>query len=109
LLTAVRALGHALAIAGSITWEVLWALILGFALCAIVQTVVRCQTISGLLGDDRPRTLAIAAGLGAAGSSCSYSAVALAPLTVPQLGAHFTAAMPSRSPRRTWSSSSLPL
>ena len=51
------ALAHALAVAGSMTWEILWALILGFALSAIVQAVVRKSTIVQLLGDDRPRTL----------------------------------------------------
>lgn len=75
---AIHALGHALSISGSMTWEVLWALILGFALSAVVSAVVRRSTIVRLLGDDRPKTLALAAGFGAASSSCSYAAVALA-------------------------------
>ena len=62
---------HALGIAGAMTWEILWALILGFALSAIVQAVIRRETIARALGDDRPRTLALATGLGAASSSCS--------------------------------------
>jgi hypothetical protein len=74
------------------TWEILWALILGFALSAVVQAVVRRSTVVALLGDDRPRTLAIAAGLGAASSSCSYAAVALA-RSLFRKGADFTAAM----------------
>jgi len=86
------AVGHALALAGSMTWEILWALILGFALSAVVQAVVRRSTIVALLGDDRPRTLAVAAGLGAASSSCSYAAVALA-RSLFRKGANFTAAM----------------
>ena len=86
------AIGHALAVAGSMTWEILWALILGFALSAVVQAVVRKSTILRLLGDDRPRTLAIATGLGAASSSCSYAAVALA-RSLFRKGANFTAAM----------------
>jgi len=86
------ALGHALTISGSMTWEILWALILGFALSAVVQAVVRRTTIVRLLGDDRPRTLAIAAGFGAASSSCSYAAVALA-RSLFRKGAGFTAAM----------------
>jgi len=61
------AVDHALALAGSLTWEILWALILGFALSAVVQAVVRKSTIVGLLGDDRPRTLAIAASILALG------------------------------------------
>src|SRR6201998_733060 len=89
---AARAVGHALALAGSMTWEILWALILGFALSAVVQAVVRRSTVVALLGDDRPRTLAIAAGLGAASSSCSYAAVALA-RSLFRKGANFTAAM----------------
>jgi uncharacterized protein len=86
------AVGRALALAGSMTWEILWALILGFALSALVQAVVRKSAIVGLLGDDRPRTLAVATGLGAASSSCSYAAVALA-RSLFRKGANFTAAM----------------
>lgn len=86
------AVGHALAVAGSMTWEIVWALILGFALSAVVQAVVRKSTIVRLLGDDRPRTLAVAAALGAASSSCSYAAVALA-RSLFRKGANFTAAM----------------
>jgi uncharacterized membrane protein YraQ (UPF0718 family) len=86
------ALGHALATAGSMTWQVTWSLILGFTLSAIVQAVVRRQTITRLLGDDRARTLALATGFGAASSSCSYAAVALARSLI-RRGASFTAAM----------------
>ncbi len=89
---AAHAVEHALALSGSMTWEILWALILGFTLSAVVQAVVRRSTIVALLGDDRPRTLAIAAGLGAASSSCSYAAVALA-RSLFRKGANFTAAM----------------
>jgi uncharacterized membrane protein YraQ (UPF0718 family) len=88
----VNGILHALRIAGSMTWEILWALILGFALSAVVQAVVRRSTIVRLLGDDRPRTLSIAAGLGAASSSCSYAAVALA-RSLYRKGASFVAAM----------------
>ncbi len=88
----MRALRHALLVAGSMTWEILWALILGFALASIVQSVVRRSTIERLLGDDGPRALAVATGLGAASSSCSYAAVALARALF-RRGASFTAAM----------------
>src|SRR5579864_3830606 len=74
------------------TWEITWALILGFALSAVVEAVVRRSTVVRLLGDARPRTLAVAAGLGAASSSCSYAAVALARALF-RKGADFTAAM----------------
>ncbi|WP_405877918.1 permease [Streptomyces sp. NBC_01136] len=88
----MHAILHALSITGSMTWEITWALILGFGLSAVVQAVVRRATIIRLLGDDRPRTLALAAGLGAASSSCSYAAVALA-RSLFRKGANFTAAM----------------
>ncbi len=88
----MHAVIHALSITGSMTWEIAWALILGFALSAVVQAVVRKSTIVRLLGDDRPRTLALAAGFGAASSSCSYAAVALA-RSLFRKGASFTAAM----------------
>jgi uncharacterized membrane protein YraQ (UPF0718 family) len=86
------AIGHALAVAGSMTWEITWSLILGFTLSAIVQAVVRREAITRRLGSDRPATLALAAGLGAASSSCSYAAVALA-RSLFRKGASFTAAM----------------
>jgi uncharacterized membrane protein YraQ (UPF0718 family) len=88
----IGAIGHALSITGAMTWAITWALILGFALSAVVQAVVRKSTVVRLLGDDRPRTLARAAGLGAASSSCSYAAVALA-RSLFRRGADFTAAM----------------
>src|SRR5947209_10004673 len=73
-------------------WEILWALVLGFALSAAVQAVVAKSEMTRLLPDDSPRTLAIACGLGAASSSCSYAAVALA-RSIFRKGADFTAAM----------------
>src|ERR1051326_7502318 len=76
----IRAILHALSITGSMTWQITWALILGFGLSALVQALVRRSTVVRLLGDDRPRTLALATGLGAASSSCSYAAVAVARL-----------------------------
>ncbi|GAA2247724.1 permease [Kitasatospora cystarginea] len=91
-MSAVTAVLHALSITGSMTWEITWALILGFLLSAVVQAVVRKSTVSGLMGDDRPRTLAVSALLGTASSSCSYAAVALA-RSLFRKGADFTAAM----------------
>lgn len=88
----LHAVLRALAVTGSMTWEITWALILGFALSAVVQAVVHRAAVVSLLGDDRPRTLAVAAGLGVASSSCSYAAVALARSLFVK-GAHFTAAM----------------
>jgi uncharacterized membrane protein YraQ (UPF0718 family) len=89
---ALEAVGDALRISFSMTWEVLWALVLGFALSAVVQAVVRRSTIVRRLGDHRPKTLMVATGLGMASSSCSYAAVALA-RSLFRKGASFTAAM----------------
>ena len=83
---------HALGIAGSMTWQVTWSLILGFTLSAMVEALVKKSTIASLLPDDRPRSLVTATGLGAASSSCSYAAVALA-RSLFRKGANFTAAM----------------
>src|SRR3989441_8545654 len=82
----------ALSFAFSMFWEILWALILGFALSAVVQAVVSKSEMTRLLPDHSPRSLAIASGLGAASSSCSYAAVALA-RSLFRKGADFTSAM----------------
>jgi uncharacterized protein len=73
-------------------WEILWALILGFGLSAVVQAVVSKGEMQRLLPDDSPRSVALATGLGVASSSCSYAAVALA-RSLFRKGANFTAAM----------------
>src|SRR6059036_800968 len=88
----LTALGAALGFAFAMFWEILWALVLGFGLSAIVQAVVSKSEMSRLLPDDSPRTLMIASGLGAASSSCSYAAVALA-RSIFRKGANFTAAI----------------
>jgi uncharacterized protein len=88
----LEAIGHALAIAGSMTWAITWALVLGFVLSAVVQAAVRRSTVVRLLGSNSPRSLAAATGFGAASSSCSYAAVALA-RSLFRKGADFTAAM----------------
>jgi uncharacterized protein len=88
----IHALAHALAMAFAMGWQVLWPLILGFALSGAVQAVVSKREMSRLLPDDSPRTLAVACGLGAVSSSCSYAAVALA-RSLFRKGAHFTSAM----------------
>jgi uncharacterized membrane protein YraQ (UPF0718 family) len=82
----------ALSFAGGMTWEILWALILGFTLSAVVQAVVSKSEMTRLLPDDSPRSLAVACGLGIASSSCSYAAVALA-RSLFRKGADFTSAM----------------
>ena len=91
-MTIVHGLLHALGIAGSMTWQVTWSLILGFTLSAIVEALVRKSTIARLLPDDGPKSLATATVLGAASSSCSYAAVALA-RSLFRKGANFTSAV----------------
>ncbi|MDQ1529944.1 MAG: uncharacterized protein QOE37_49 [Microbacteriaceae bacterium] len=88
----LRGVVDALATAGSMGWEILWPLILGFALSAVIQAVVRRERIVALMAGDSPRSLAVATGLGAASSSCSYAAVALA-RSLFRKGASFTSAM----------------
>jgi uncharacterized protein len=82
----------ALSFSFGMLWAILWALILGFALSAVVQAVVSKKEMQRLLPDDRPRSLVRATLLGAASSSCSYAAVALA-RSLFRRGADFTAAM----------------
>src|SRR3954463_6146017 len=88
----MHAIGDALRFAFGMTWEVLWALILGFALSGAVQAVVSKREMRRLVPDDSPKTLAIASGPGAPSSSCSYASVALA-RSLFRKGADFTAAM----------------
>src|SRR3954465_15940894 len=59
-------------------WEVWWALVLGFAISAIVQAWVPRERIERALAGDGVRPIAKATGLGAASSSCSYAAIAIA-------------------------------
>lgn len=86
------AIGHALMMSFAMSWEILWALILGFSLSAVVQAVVSKEEMSRLLPDDSLRTIAIASGLGVASSSCSYAAVALG-RSMFRKGANFTASI----------------
>src|SRR2546430_10200061 len=88
----MHAILSALGVAFAMFWELLWALILGFALFAVVQAVVSKRQMTRLLPDDSPRSLAIACGLGAASSSCSYAPVALA-RSIFRKGANFTTAI----------------
>ena len=92
MINLVTALGHALWMAFAMFWEILWPLILGFGLSGAVQAVVSKSQMTKLLPDDSPKSLAIATGIGAASSSCSYAAVALA-RSIFRKGADFTAAM----------------
>src|SRR5947209_4095298 len=86
------AVGQALKEAFDMFWEVLWPLVLGFGLSAVVQALVSHRTLARLLGDASPRSLTLATLFGVASSSCSYAAVALA-RSLFRKGASFTAAM----------------
>jgi uncharacterized protein len=91
-MSVLQAVAEALSMAFGMAWEILWALILGFALSAAVQAVVSKAEMSRLLPDDSPRSVATATVLGAASSSCSYAAVALA-RSIFRKGANFTSAI----------------
>src|SRR5689334_2136676 len=73
-------------------WETLWALVLGFGLSGAVQAFVSRDAMERAMGDHRPRTVVRTSLLGAASSSCSYAASALAK-SLFQRGADFTTAM----------------
>ena len=88
----IQAIVNALASAFDMLWEVLWPLALGFLLSAIVQTLVSRNAVARTLGSDSPRSLGLATLLGAASSSCSYAAVAIA-RSLFLKGASFQAAM----------------
>jgi uncharacterized membrane protein YraQ (UPF0718 family)/YHS domain-containing protein len=59
-------------------WEVWWALVLGFAISGIVQAWVPRGRIERALSESGPKPVSLATGLGAASSSCSYAAIAIA-------------------------------
>jgi uncharacterized membrane protein YraQ (UPF0718 family) len=59
-------------------YEVWWALVIGFAISGIVQAWVPRARIEGALSGTGIGPIAKATGLGAASSSCSYAAIAIA-------------------------------
>lgn len=70
-------LWHGLRDSFLMAWEVWWALVLGFAISAVVQAWVPRARIERALSGSGPGAIARATGLGAASSSCSYAAVAI--------------------------------
>ncbi len=88
----IDAVIRALHMAAAMGWLLVWPLILGFGISAAIQAVVSHSEMAKLLPDDRPRSLLKAALLGAASSSCSYAAVAIA-RSMFRKGADFNAAM----------------
>jgi uncharacterized protein len=85
-------IGQGLWNAFQMAWEVWWALVLGFLLSAMVQAWAPRGRLEHALGGRGPRELALASGLGAASSSCSYAAVAIAK-SLFQKGASLASAM----------------
>jgi uncharacterized membrane protein YraQ (UPF0718 family)/YHS domain-containing protein len=73
-------------------WDVWWALVLGFAISGIVQAWVPRERIERALSGSGPKPVALATGLGAASSSCSYAAIAIAK-SLFQKGASATTAL----------------
>lgn len=82
----------ALHLAAAMGWEILWGLILGFLLSAVVDVLVSKAELQRLLPDDSAGSVTRASLLGAASSSCSYAAVAIA-RSIFRKGGDFTAAM----------------
>src|SRR2546423_6284547 len=91
----VREIGDGLWAAFQMAWEVAWALVLGFALSGIVQAWVPRSRIERALGGRGAREIALSTGLGAASSSCSYAAIAIAKSMFAK-GASFASAMASQ-------------
>ena len=91
-MTALHTSIEALRMAGVMAWEILWALCLGFLLSSVVEAVVSKAEMGRLLPDSSAKTIVKASAMGAASSSCSYAATALA-RTLFRKGADFIAAM----------------
>lgn len=78
--------------AGIMAWLIFWPLVLGFLISAAIQAGVSHSEMAKLLPDSKPRSILKASLLGAASSSCSYAAVAIA-RSIFRKGGNFTAAM----------------
>jgi uncharacterized membrane protein YraQ (UPF0718 family)/YHS domain-containing protein len=78
VIDALEVIWHGLRDSLLMAWEVWWALVFGFAISAIVQAWVPRERIQSALGGSGLRPVALATGLGAASSSCSYAAIAIA-------------------------------
>src|SRR5205807_4655018 len=74
----LEVLWHGLRDSLLMAWEVWWALVLGFAISGIVQAWVPRARVERAMSGSGTRRLALATGLGAASSSCSYAAIAIA-------------------------------
>src|SRR3954465_83432 len=74
----LNVIGNGLKDSFLMAWEVWWALVLGFAISAIVQAWVPRERIQRAMAGAGPKPIGWATGLGAASSSCSYAAIAIA-------------------------------
>jgi uncharacterized membrane protein YraQ (UPF0718 family) len=74
----VSTIGEGLKQSLLMAYEVWWALVLGFAISGVVQAWVPKQRIERSLSGTGAKPISIATGLGAASSSCSYAAIAIA-------------------------------
>jgi uncharacterized membrane protein YraQ (UPF0718 family)/YHS domain-containing protein len=77
-MSVLQTIGDGLSNAFLMAWQVWWALVLGFAISGVVQAWVPRARIERALGGSGARPVGIATGLGAASSSCSYAAIAIA-------------------------------
>jgi uncharacterized membrane protein YraQ (UPF0718 family)/YHS domain-containing protein len=78
VLDVLHTIGDGVVNAAMMAYEVWWALVLGFLVSAVVQTWIPRERIEASLSGGGPRPVGLATGLGAASSSCSYAAVAIA-------------------------------
>lgn len=88
----VMAIGHALWMAFTMFWDIFWGLSLGFLFSAVIEVAISKGEMLRLLPDASAKSIAKASALGAASSSCSYAAVAMA-RSIVRKGVDFTAAM----------------
>jgi uncharacterized membrane protein YraQ (UPF0718 family)/YHS domain-containing protein len=88
----INAVLHALQLSFFMLWEVFWPLAFGFLLSAMVQTVVSKRAVASALGKPDLKGFVLSLGFGAASSSCSYAAVAVARALF-RRGAHFVNAI----------------
>jgi uncharacterized membrane protein YraQ (UPF0718 family)/YHS domain-containing protein len=75
---ALEVLWHGVRDSLLMAWQVWWALVFGFAISGVVQAWVPRERVERALSGSGPRPVSLATGLGAASSSCSYAAIAIA-------------------------------
>ncbi len=88
----LEAIGQSLLAAAGMAWQVLWSLVLGFLISGMIQAYVSRTRMSAALGKAGLSEMALATGVGAASSSCSYAAIAAAK-SMFKRGAHLIPAL----------------